>query len=66
MLSTLSKILEKHIAIQLTKHLELNNLLYEHQYGFQKNRSTEHNLTHLTNYIYSALNEKKILHWNIP
>jgi hypothetical protein len=37
----------------------LNNLLYEHQYGFQKNRSTEHNLTHLTNYIFSAINDKK-------
>jgi hypothetical protein len=59
LLSSLSKILEKLISIQLTNHLELNNLLYEHQYGFQRNKSTLHNLTHLTNYIYKALNDKK-------
>ncbi len=58
-LPSLSKILEKLIAIQLTNHLELNNLIYEHQYGSQRNKSTLHNLTHLTNYIYSALNDKK-------
>lgn len=59
LLSSLSKILEKFISIQLTNHLELNGLLYKHQYGFQKNKSTEHNLIHLTNSIYNALNEKK-------
>ncbi len=36
LLSSLSKILEKLVSIQLVNHLELNNLLYEHQYGFQK------------------------------
>jgi hypothetical protein len=65
LLSSLSKILEKHIDVQLTNHLELNELLYKHQYGFQRNRSTEQNLTHLTNYIYNALNYKKILYWTI-
>jgi hypothetical protein len=59
LLPSLSKILEKLVAIQLTNHLELNGLLYEHQYGFQRNKSTEHNLTHLTNYIYNALNDNK-------
>jgi hypothetical protein len=59
LLSSLSKVLEKMVSIQLVNHIELNHLLYEHQYGFQKNKSTEHNLTHLSNYIYSALNEKK-------
>jgi hypothetical protein len=49
LLSSLSKILEKLIAVQLTNHLELNNLLYEHQYGFQRNKSTL--LTLLTTYI---------------
>ncbi len=38
LLSSLSKILEKLIAVQLTNHLELNNLLYKHQYGFQRNK----------------------------
>jgi hypothetical protein len=49
------------VSIQLVNHIELNHLLYEHQYGFQKNKSksTEYHLTHLSNYIYTALNEKK-------
>jgi hypothetical protein len=59
LLPTIAKLLEKFISIQLTNHLELNNLLYQHQYGFQKNKSTEHNLIHLTNSIFDALNEKK-------
>jgi potassium voltage-gated channel Eag-related subfamily H protein 8 len=59
LLPTMSKLLEKFISIQLTNHLELNNLLYIHQYGFQKNKSTEQNLIHLTNSIFTALNEKK-------
>jgi hypothetical protein len=58
LLSSLSKILERMISIQLVNHLELNKLLYDHQYGFQKGKSTEHNLTHVTNYIFNALNDK--------
>jgi hypothetical protein len=59
LLSTLSKLLEKIICRQLVAHLEDNNLLYMHQYGFQHAKSTEHNLLQFTNYIHSALNEKK-------
>jgi len=44
---------------QLVNHLEDNNLIYAHQYGFQHNKSTQHNLIQLTNFINSALNEKK-------
>jgi hypothetical protein len=40
-------------------HLEGNSLIYAHQYGFQHGKSTEHNLIQLTNYLHSALNEKK-------
>jgi hypothetical protein len=47
------------VSIQLINHLELNNLLYHHQYGFQPKKTKEHNLTHLSNYIFNALNEKK-------
>lgn len=53
----MSKILEKIVATKLTNHLQLNKLLYRHQYGFQKNLSTEHNLLHVINHISSALNE---------
>jgi hypothetical protein len=53
---SLSKILEKIVQISLVNHLELNNLLYEHQYGFLCLRSTEHNLIHALNSIGRALN----------
>jgi hypothetical protein len=47
------------VSVQLFNHKELNHLLFEHQYKFQKNKSTEYHLTHLSNYNYTALNEKK-------
>ena len=56
LLSSISKILEKAIALQLVNHLEGNNLLYNHQYGFQKNKNTEHHLISAINYIHNALN----------
>jgi hypothetical protein len=59
LLSSISKILEKLISVQLVNHLELNNLLYKHQYGFQRKKSTEHNLLHISNYIFNALNNKE-------
>jgi len=34
-----------------------NDLLYVHQYGFLPNRSTEHNLLQIVNYISKALND---------
>ena len=55
--NSIAKILEKMVATQLVNHLELNNLLYKHQYGFLRGKSTEHNLLHLTNKIGKALNE---------
>ena len=56
LVSTLSKILEKMVHINLINHLELNKLLYEHQYGFLRGRSTEQNLLHVVNYISNSLN----------
>ena len=61
LLSSISKILEKFVANQLINHLEYNKLLYEHQYGFQRNKSTIHNLVHLTNFVSKELNEKKFV-----
>ena len=37
LLSTISNILEKIVANSLVNHLELNNLLYENQFGFLRN-----------------------------
>ncbi len=59
LLSSLSKILEKMVSVKLVNHLELNKILYKHQYGFQKGKSTEHNLIHALNFIGTALNENK-------
>ena len=61
LLSTISKILEKIVANSLVNHLELNDLLYENQFGFLRNRSTVHNITLLTNRISHDINEKKFV-----
>ncbi len=44
LVNAFSKILEKIVSTKLTQHLEQNNLIYEHQYGFLKGKSTEHAL----------------------
>ena len=54
LLSSLSKILEKMVSVKIVNHLDSNKILYEHQYGFQRNKSTEHNLIHAVNYIAQA------------
>jgi hypothetical protein len=59
LLSTLSKILEKIVQKKLVNHLESNNLLYKHQYGFIRGKCTEYNLLHVTNKITEALNDGK-------
>jgi hypothetical protein len=59
LLSSLSKILEKIVQIKLVNHLESNNLLYKHQYGFLRGKCTEYNLLHVTNKITEALNDGK-------
>jgi len=56
LVNTLSKILEKIVALNLVNHLQINKLLYQHQYGFQRAMSTEHNLLHVVNFISNALN----------
>jgi len=57
LLCSISKILEKLVAKKLLDHLQSNNLIYNHQYGFLPKRSTEQNLLQVTNYIADALNE---------
>ncbi len=57
LVSTLAKILEKIVSVKLTDYLQINKVLYEHQYGFLKGKSTEHNLIHVVNFIGSALNK---------
>ena len=45
LLSSISKILEKIVANSLVNHLEINNVMYENQFGFLRGRSTVHNIT---------------------
>jgi len=59
LLSTLSKVLEKIVSVQLVNHLDRNNILYQHQYGFQRNKSSEHSIIHAINYISRAMNDNK-------
>ena len=47
------------VSVKLVNHFDFNNLLFKHQYGFQKNKSTEHNLVQALNYIGQAFNENK-------
>ena len=50
-LSTVSKILERSIYVQLNDFLKENNLLYEYQSGFRGSYSTDTCLIHLTDHI---------------
>ena len=58
-LSYLSKIFEKVIYSRLINHFLLNNIISPCQFGFQKNVSTLDAIVHFTEFIYSALNDKK-------
>jgi hypothetical protein len=55
LLSTLSKILEKMVCVQLVNHRDRNKILYKHQYGFQRNISTAHCIVHAINFYQQAM-----------
>jgi hypothetical protein len=59
LVNAFSKVLEKIVYHKLTHHLESNQLIHQHQYGFQKQRSTEQALIHVLNTISTAINENK-------
>ena len=50
-LPTLSKILEKMVHKQLVSHLESQDLLFDYQFGFRANHSTELAVTYLIDHI---------------
>ena len=54
-LPTLSKIFEKFIYHQLYKYLEINNILYVHQYGFRNKMSTNQAIVNHLQYLYDNL-----------
>ena len=47
------------MSVKLVNHLDFNKISYKHQHGFQRGKSTEHNLIHAINYIGQAFNENK-------
>ena len=60
LLPIISKILEKIVGQQLSDYLELNHIIYKHQYGFQQNKSTVHPMIHLLNEIGRAKKDGKV------
>jgi hypothetical protein len=54
LLNTISKIVEKFIAIEINKHLEDNNILIPYQFGFRKNLSAPHQIYRLTEHLSAA------------
>ena len=60
LLSTFSKIYEKIMHERVTKFLETNRSLHEHQYGFRSGRSCEHALLTAQNTLTKALSKKQV------
>ena len=54
-----SKILEKIMYNRLYNHLYENNILYNEQFGFQKNTSTDHAILELVDELRQSFNENK-------
>ena len=58
LLNSFSKLLEKIVSRQLIRFLNVNDIIYKHQYGFRAGHNTSHPVLHLTDEIYKALNQK--------
>ena len=58
-LPSISKILEKLAYDRLLGYLDKNEILYKHQYGFRKSRSTSMAITHFTNELHRANDNKE-------
>ena len=56
-----AKILEKLVHSRLLHYFEENNILSKYQYGFRPNRSTQQSVFELIKFIYSGLNNKKLI-----
>ena len=59
LLSSLSKILEKIVAIRLTTFLNEYDILSNWQFGFRSQHSTVHPMVHFTNFLSNAINKKE-------
>ena len=59
LLPLFSKLLEKIMHARLYKYLEEENIIYQQQYGFQKNKSTEHAILSIQSKIVQSLEKKE-------
>ena len=59
LISNISKIIEKIVYKRLYNFLETNVILYEQQYGFRNNHSTNHALIEITEKIREALDKNE-------
>jgi len=57
-LNIISKVLEKIVCQQISEHLESENLLYQHQYGFRKNKCTQDAVLHIHDHIRQNMDKK--------
>ena len=60
LLATFSKIYEKLMHTRILNFLEINDSLYENQYGFRPGRSCEHALLNAQNSLLDSLNKRQI------
>ena len=60
LLNSFSKIYEKLMYNRIMEFLELNNSLYENQYGFRPQRSCEHALLNAQNILLESLSKRQI------
>jgi len=56
LLSSFSKIFERIMYNKIIRFLDINDILYRHQYGFRAKHSTIHPVIHLLNHIAKANN----------
>ncbi len=59
LLSVFSKIMEKIMHSRLYSFLETNKVLYSSQFGFQKNKSTQHSLIEIVEKIRNCIENNK-------
>jgi hypothetical protein len=59
LLTSFSKIIEKHIYARLLIHIKANNIMAHEQYGFRARFSTEKAASSLINSILTAMNNKQ-------
>ena len=64
LLPVISKLMEKIVHKRLMNFMVKNNLLYEHQYGFQKKNSTVHPIMQLVKHITDS-SDKSSKHFTI-